>query len=310
MDILSDILETIQLRGALYFHTDFSPPWGAAVPAHTRAARFHLVVQGHCHIALPSGATVSLDAGDFILIPGGRAHILSDSPGVTAPPLEKILEEAGYSGQGVLAFGEGDDQASTKMICGHFDFAPGADHRVLRALPEYVLVPACDRATRPWLDQPLRLLISHVFSTQAGSAAAVSRLSEVVLIEAIRTGIEGAPQLNRLLEGFNDPQIGRALALMHSEWARSWTVEELASEVGMSRSIFAERFKAITGCGPMTYLAEWRLQKAKALLTNSAVSIGEVARLSGYRSASAFTRAFTSGFEQSPSAFRRGTELD
>lgn len=305
MDILSDIFDTIQLRGALYFRTDFSPPWGTTVPAYRNAARFHLVVEGRCHVILPT-TTVVLGPGDLILIPHGQTHKLADGPGADTPPLETVLAAADYTGEGAFIIGNGDCGASTRMICGHFSFAATAAHPLLGALPDHLLLTPSERARRPWLDETLRLIVNNVFSGHQGARAAIVRLSEVVFIEAIRTVGDAAPELDRMLRGFTDPHVGKALVLIHKTPAKPWTVDSLAREVAMSRSRFAESFHDLMGCGPITYLSDWRLQKAMAMLTTSPVTVGEVARRTGYNSAAAFTRAFTARFERPPSAFRRG----
>ena len=305
MDVLDDILDTLDLKGVLYFRTDFSPPWAVAVPDLGQAARFHLVVQGGCHVAFASGASVDLRPGDIVLIPRGRSHVLADRPGRSAPPLETVLEAAGFDGHGVFAVGDSDPNASTQMICGHFSFRGGADHPLLRALPEYLVITGATRARQPWLDEVLRLLAQRVFSDDIGSATAVTRLSEIVFIELLRNGIGQSDVLKSLLEAFADRQIGRALELIHGEPAHPWTVETLASRVAMSRSRFAERFKHLVGTGPMAYLSDWRLQKALALLDTSRASVKQVAGQTGYRSPAAFSRAFSGHFGLTPSEYRR-----
>lgn len=305
MDVLDDILDTLNLRGAFYYRTDFSPPWAVTVPDLQQAARFHLVVQGRCHVAFPSGASVDLGPGDLVLIPRGRSHVLADSAGRNAPPLETVLTAVGYDGSGVLAVGEGDPGASTQLVCGHFTFRTGADHPVLRALPEFLVTSNAARAREPWLDDVLRLVVRRVFADGAGSAAAVTRLSEVVFIELLRAGIGVDGELRAVLDAFRDPQVGRALQLMHAEPARSWTVESLAAAVGMSRSRFAERFSELMELGPMAYLADWRLQKALSLLDDPRASVQQVAGQAGYQSPAAFTRAFASRFGLPPTEYRR-----
>ena len=167
MDVLNDVLDTLNLKGALYFRTDFSGPWGVTVPDLQQAARFHLVVQGRCHVSFASGASVDLGPGDIVLIPRGRSHVLADKVSRQAPPLETVLELSGYDGQGVLVVGERDPQASTQMVCGHFSFRKGADHPLLRALPEYLVTTtgmrARDRLHRvaPRRDIPKRRSQSH-----------------------------------------------------------------------------------------------------------------------------------------------------
>ncbi|GAB4224818.1 MAG: AraC family transcriptional regulator [Kiloniellaceae bacterium] len=306
MDVLNDILDTLDLKGALYFRTDFSGPWAVTVPDYAEAARFHLVVQGRCHLRLASGATAELGPGDLVLIPRGRSHVLADSEGRRPADLETVLAQSGYNGEGALVVGEGDSQASTQLVCGHFTFRSAADHPLLRALPEALVVSAATRAREPWLDEMLRLVARKMFSDEVGSPAAVTRLSEIVFIEVLRIGVEECRDLHRLIEAFGDRQVGRALQLIHERPAEAWTVDGLAGAVGMSRSRFAERFRELVGQGPMSYLADWRLQKALALLDRApGSSVQQIAGQTGYRSPAAFTRAFTGKFGVAPSAYRR-----
>lgn len=305
MDILDDILDTLNLKGVLYFRTDFSDRWAVTVPDLEQAARFHLVVQGSTHVQFFDGTSVILGPGDLVLIPRGRSHILADQACTSAPELETVLSDVGYDGQGVLAVGEGDKDASTQMVCGHFVFRPGADHPLLRALPDHLVTTASVRAREPWLDEMLRVLVRRAFSGEMGSAASVTRLSEIVFIELLRVGVNQSPELASVLEAFRDKQIGKALEIIHGAPADTWTVDRLASEVGMSRSRFAERFRQLMGTGPMAYLSDWRLQKALSLLEGSQCSMQEVASRSGYQSSAAFSRAFSGKFGVAPSAYRR-----
>ncbi len=305
MDILNDILNTLALKGVLYFRTDFSPPWSIQVPSHEQAARFHLVMQGRCHVVFETGNAVDLDPGDLILIPRGRAHVLADRSGRNAAPLEEVLAHAGFEGEGVLAIGEGDPTASTQMVCGHFNFRAGAEHPLLQALPDYFVTSKSLRAQQPWLDEVLRLVTERMLAGEAGSEASTTRLSEIVFIELLRLGFGQTPRLEAMLEAFSDHQIGRALSLIHANPAEAWSVEGLAHQVGMSRSRFAERFSTLIGLSPMRYLAEWRLQKALALLEEERLTIQQVAVETGYLSPAAFTRAFVVKFGYPPSEHRR-----
>jgi len=305
MDVLDDILGTLNLKGALYFRTDFSPPWAVTVPDLDGAARFHLVVQGQCHVTFASGATALLGPGDLVLIPGGRAHVIADAAGRAAPPLETVLEDAGYDGGGVLAIGDGDEHAATQLVCGHFTFRDGADHPLLRALPDHLLTSAGERAREPWLDETLRLLTRRIFAAGPGSTAAVTRLSEAVFIELMRVGVNQSPQMAAIIAALKDQQIGRTLELIHERPGAHWTVEKLAGEAGMSRSRYAEKFRSLIDMGPMAYLSEWRLQKALALLDDRRCSVQQAASQTGYQSPAAFTRAFAAKFGASPTEYRR-----
>ncbi|WP_299194045.1 AraC family transcriptional regulator [uncultured Erythrobacter sp.] len=305
MNVLDDILSTLNLKGALYFRTDFNSPWAVKVPDLEQAARFHLCVQGGCDVAIENGDTVELSQGDLILIPRGRSHILADKPVSQAPPLESVLADAGYEGEGVLSVGRGNPDASTQLICGHFTFRRGADHPILRALPDYLVTSSAMRAREVWLDEILRLLTRHMFDNESELTSTATKLSEIFFIELIRLGIGQTPQMQSILSAFTDRQIGRALELMHKDAEQPWTVASMASEVGMSRSSFADRFRELIGIGPMSYLSEWRLQKALALLEDERCSVQQAAAGTGYLSAAAFTRAFTARFGHSPREFRR-----
>jgi len=307
-DVLSDVLDTVALKAAIYFRTDFHPEFGIEVPAYGRAARFHLVVQGSCYVTLESGLQVRLQPGDLALVPNGSAHVLSSRDSISCTPLADVMSQAGFTGSGPFVVGEGSASDACQMVCGHFTFADGADHPLLRSIPDVLHITAADRASRPMLDDVLRLLVRRRFEGEPGAAATVSRLSEVLFIEAMRAGIAQAPDIGRLMSAVYDPQIGRALMLIHGDVSAPWTVESLAAAVGMSRSRFAERFSQLVECGPMAYIAEWRLQRALNTLATATVPIKSIAHSVGYRSAAAFTRAFTERFGCSPKERRRTAE--
>ena len=306
MDVLSDILDVLQLRGTLYFRTAFTAPWSVAVPAQGRAARFHLAVQGRCHVTIAGAHDVALDPGDMVIIPRGAAHVLCDRPRRAPAALEDVLQRSGYQGEGVLVYGgEPEAEADSKLICGHLNFAAGAEHPLLRALPAYLLVTAELRARAPWLDELMRLIVRQMFAASPGVTASVIRLSEALFIEVVRTCADQDPALRGIVEALGDPRVGRALGLMHRSLERDWTLERIAREVGMSRSRFAERFQALMGCAPMSYLAELRLQKARNLLAGTPEPVQRIAAQVGYRSPAAFSRAFTGRYGQSPRALRQ-----
>lgn len=177
---------------------------------------------------------------------------------------------------------------------------------MLRAMPDHLVVTSAMRAKNAWLDDILRLVSRHMFSDRAGLDASVRRLSEVMFIELMRLGIESEEQgeLQPALKGFRDPQIGQALAIIHKDLQSPWTVGSLAKQVGMSRSSFADRFADLMGQGPVSYLTNWRLQKALALLETNNINVQQIAAQTGYKSPAAFTRAFTAKFGKTPTQYR------
>lgn len=305
-DVFSDILNTVVLGSAVYFRTNFYPEFGVAVPPYGRAARFHLVVQGRCHLTVDGTASIILNTGDLALVPHGNAHRLTSRANLNAAPLAEAIEASGFAGVGPFIIGEGPAEQCCKMVCGHFTFADGADHPLLRAMPPVLHLTQADRLHAPMLDDVLRLLSQHMFEGEPELAASVSRLSEIVFIEAIRAGANKSPEMAGLMSAVSDPHLGSALALIHGDIAADWTVGGLAKATGMSRSRFAEKFREGLGCGPMAYIAEWRLQRALARVTGSDLPIKLIAHEVGYHSAAAFTRAFTERFGVSPKQRRAG----
>lgn len=305
MDILSDIFETVQLRGMLYFRTDFTPPWGTTIPELGRATRFHYVLSGECWLRVGDRVPRRLVAGDLVLVPGGAAHILASAPDLPAPPLEEVLRAANYAGEGNVVLRGEQPEATTRLVCGHFTFARGADHPLLRALPDHMVISAQAREQRPWLDAVLNLLVTKVFRHPDAPVAVMTRLSEILLIEALRSAGDEAPAVRQLVRGFGDPRIGQAVALIHRQPERDWTLDDLARAVGMSRTRFATRFRELIGMAPIGYLAEWRLQRAATLLGTTSRPVADIGYACGYVSATAFARAFGDRFGTTPSQWRR-----
>jgi AraC family transcriptional regulator, activator of mtrCDE len=255
-------------------------------------------------VSLPSGSNIVLEPGDVVLIPRGRGHVLADRLGRAPAPLERVIQESGYDGKGAFVIGKSDPQATTQMVCGHLGFSQGADHPLLGALPEVILITQADRGRYPLLDESLRLVARRALSDEIGAAASIARLSEVFFIEAVRASVERHPPLANVMTAMTDLHIGRALELVHKTPGDPWTVETLAKASGMSRSRFAERFTELVSVAPMAYVTEWRLQKALATLSSSKASVKEVAAQAGYQSAAAFARAFAQRFGIPPTDTR------
>jgi len=132
-------------------------------------------------VSLPSGSNIVLEPGDVVLIPRGRGHVLADRLGRAPAPLERVIQESGYDGRGAFVIGKSDPQATTQMVCGHLGFSQGADHPLLGALPEVILITQADRGRYPLLDESLRLVARRALSDDVGAAASIARLSEVFL---------------------------------------------------------------------------------------------------------------------------------
>lgn len=304
--MLSDILGALRLRGTLYFHTEFRPPWGVRVPALRRVARFHLVVRGSSWVVVQGRAEpVLLEAGDLVLVPHGAEHKLADDPEVPCRTVDEILELTGFDGRGALVYGGEDTGAPTKLVCGHFEFAEGLDHPLLTQLPAAVVV-RWDEAVR---DSPLedlfRFITREATEGRPGHEAVVQRLSEVLFVQVVRAWASRALSDRGLVAALADARLGAALTAIHEQPSARWSLESLSRRAAMGRSAFAERFRTVVGATPLQYLTLWRVQNAKRLLVGSQLSLERIAEAVGYDSGPSFSRAFKKVAGVSPGAYRR-----
>lgn len=306
MDVLSDILDALRLRGTLYFSTEFTRPWGLRVPAQARVARFHLMARGRTWLeVVPGGDPVLLEPGDLALVPHGAEHVLSDTPGTPCRTVDDVVEMAGFDGTGALVYGGEDGGGLTRMVCGHFEFDEGFDHVLLERLPPAMVIRWEDAVRDSPLQDAFRFVTHEVQEGRPGHAAVTRRLSEVLFVQAVRFWADRQGVQEGLLAALSDPGLGRALAAIHRDPAEGWTLESLARKAAMSRTLFSERFHSVVGETPHQYLTRWRLQQARRLLAESRLSLERIARTVGYESASSFSRAFKQGVGTPPGTYRR-----
>jgi len=312
MDVLSDALRVIRLKGALYLHAEFREPWCVAAPDRTVLAPIldadlmsicHLILEGRCWCQLPGGEPVALEAGDVVVMPHGDAHLVgsgldhgpmdvADAVEVKVPTLESIR----YGGDG----------APTVVICGWFAYERNVASPIMAPLPRVFRTSIRQRPSGAWLEGAIRYALGETTSGRAGSDVIADKLAEMLFVEALRGYIEALPDRETgWLAGMRDPLIGRTLALMHERPAHDWTVASLAQSVYVSRTVLAERFVALVGVPPMQYLTQWRITLAAHLLRSSRTSLIRIAEQVGYDSEAAFSRAFKREYGTSPGAWRR-----
>jgi AraC family transcriptional activator of mtrCDE len=307
LDVLSDILTRLSVKGTLYFRTSFTEPWGVKVPAFENVVRFHFAHRGDCMVRISdTGEQVALHQGDLIMIPHGAAHVLFCRH--TAPdealPLDNVLEMSGYTGEGVLVYGgEGGDR-ETQLICGHFSLAPGAQHMIFDQLPPYIHISNYGEVAGAWMEATLRVIGAEAGGAKLGGDLIALKMSEAIFTQAIRTYIEREEPEEHALSGFADPHLSRALLAFHRAPSSAWSVEGLAREAGLSRTGFAQIFSRKMGITPMQYLTAWRMQIACEGLSQRRLNVADAAELTGYASESAFSRVFKKEIGLSPAAYR------
>jgi AraC-like DNA-binding protein len=228
--------------------------------------------------------------------------VLCDNPQTPPVPLDRLLPE-NQAGNPVIRHGGGG--AETQLICGSFQFENAAESPLLSLLPSLIHIRGNGSEAEDWLASTLQLLAFEARQARPGAKTVISRLTEIIFVQAVRAWMENQPAGQRgWLGALRDPQIGTALELIHHAPERPWSVATLAREVAMSRSPFAARFTALVGEPPLAYLTHWRMHRAARLLRSDSLSVGEVAERVGYESAAAFSKAFKRCFGQAPGAYR------
>jgi AraC-like DNA-binding protein len=292
----------MQLHGQVFCRSEFSAPWSIEFPAGP--AYFHVVERGTCWVTAPtSGPPLEALAGDLVVLARGEGHRIASTPGRRAVSLDEVLRR-NESGGGGLRWGGGG--AETYLICGSFHLEEVARGALVPLLPPVLHVRGRGGRALEWLDVSMRALAAELNTPSEGTELAVSRLVDLMFIQVLRYWLRQQPEgVGGWLGATRDPQIAAALARMHAEPARAWSIEALARAVGMSRSAFGSRFAALVGEPPLHHLTRWRMQLAATLLRGSALRAHEIATRVGYATEAAFSRTFKRLTGEAPRDFRR-----
>lgn len=315
MDVLSEVLKAVKLGGALFYNAEFSAPWCAhSVDARTVTSYlspnsghviiFHLLTEGrgYAHIE-GDDRPLPLNAGDILIVPHGDAHILGNGLPVRPMDRAQVLEQVLSQGLKVSRMGGGGE--ITKFICGYMACEPQLSRVFLGGLPPILKVNIRDDASSQWLENSIRYSVDTVDASRPGGETVLSKLSEVLFVETLRRYIALLPrEQTGWLAGVRDPEVGKALALLHRKPAHPWTIAALANEVGISRSVLAERFRRYLSETPIAYLTRWRLQLGAQMLKSTSSSVAQIAAEVGYESEPSFNRAFKREFSLPPARFR------
>jgi AraC family transcriptional regulator, alkane utilization regulator len=317
IDALSGVLKSVRLDGALYIDAEFTAPWClrgrygiASVRQRLAGAEhvvfFHYLAEGTCKVKLvDDGGVMQVHAGDLVLFPRDDRHLMGSD--LQIAPLEtESLNGDSEPAAGLMQMRHGGGGAATRLVCGYLACNRDLCRPVFDALPRVLRIPIGDGQASALLRELLRAGVHESQTAQPGGDSTLAKLAELMLVEALRRYAASLPPDGKgWLAAARDPQVGRALALMHHDSGKPWTVEELAREVAMSRSALAERFTSLVGEPPMQYLTRWRLALAARTLRGGNDALSRVAERSGYVSEAAFNRAFKREFGMPPAAWRR-----
>jgi AraC-like DNA-binding protein len=312
MDVLGDVLLSLRIVANSIGIFDFGAPWGFAMPdLSSHFACSLTAIEGPLWVESTGQPRTLLEPGDTILILNGSRHRYMSAPDVTTLPLPDFLRAHGVSELGPRTRREapvkvtwGDGPVRTRLLTLAFIVQDPARSPLLAALPNTILLRNSGQSLLPWIPATVSFLAEEDTSALPGYVATASRLAELIFTSFLRAHlVSDPPRTAGWIRGLSDPNIGRALAGIHSRPTEPWTATRLAQEAGMARSTFAKRFAELLGRPPIDYLIAFRLQLACDLLLAGRHSISALAEASGYQSERAFRQAFKDRFGMAPKRY-------
>ena len=299
-DPLSEVITILQPRAVFSRRISGAGRWGVRYSAFGQPS-FCAVLEGRCRLTVDGHVPLTLEAGDFVLLPATPGFTMS---GFEPARFERLDPKVTSKITGEVRHGTRGGRPEVRLLGGWFAFDSPDSALLVSLLPSLVHVGSVER-----LSTLVRLVGEEATEQRSGRDLVLTRLVEVLLIEALRlTPGEGAPP--GLLRGLADMQLAPAIRQMHNQIARSWTVAQLARTAALSRSVFFERFTRTVGLPPMEYLLAWRMAVAKDLLHRRDLGVAEVAERVGYGSASTFSTAFSRHVGQPPGRYAASAKTE
>jgi AraC-like DNA-binding protein len=311
-DVLGRALRFLKMSGTFYCRSELTAPWGLTIPSMPGHMWFHVVIEGSLWLEVGSrGECQRLQQGTIALLPRNCRHRMRSGLDVPALDVLELPREKINKRYEILRHGHGGEK--TTLFCGAVRFDDHVARTLVETLPPAMVIDVSGSPQMDWMQSTLRLIAAEAQALEPGHEAVLTRLGDVLAIQAIRSWIQAYPPMRTgWIAALQDPKIGAAISLMHRDPGRAWTLAELAHRVAMSRSAFAARFTELVGEPMMHYLTRWRMQVALDALQDNGATVSELASQLGYRSVAAFSRAFKRTVTVSPGAVRRrhGARLD
>ncbi len=304
-DPLGETLQQLRLTGSLYCRSELTAPWGIDLPPFDDCMMFHIVTQGHCWLQVKGQEPRLMQQGSLVLVPHGHGHCLRSRPEDEVIPLFDIPVEKVSDRYEIMRYGGGGE--ATHLTCCVMRFDHAAGQKLVSLLPKVLHINSLMEDEESWLQSTLRFIAREAKALRPGSETVITHLADILVVQAIRAWIDTAPEVEQgWIAALRDIQVGKALATIHSQPEKAWSVASLAKEVGMSRSGFSARFTQLVGEPAMRYLTQWRMQLARVQLKETPDSLSILAERLGYQSEAAFCRAFKREFGVSPGSVRGG----
>jgi AraC-like DNA-binding protein len=310
MDVLTSVLSAMKLSGSVFLEAEFTCPWcvtshlgpedcAAFFPEPGHVIAYHYVVSGEFMCAVGSEPPVKIRAGQILLLPKNEKHLLGSPLTASAISSRDLIQPSSETGLPQIVWGGGG--AKSELLCGFLGTLTPINSFLL-SLPSILVIDASSGTTGEWLVSSLKYAST---AAAAASPELVGRLAELLFAEAVKQYVADLPPGHTgWLAGLRDAYVSKALTLLHSQVAEAWTTEDLAREVGLSRSALADRFTSVLGEPPMRYLSKHRMNVAANLLQEGRQNAGNIAYSVGFNSEAAFNRAFKKEFGTPPGSWR------
>lgn len=302
MDVLTDVLNALELKGWISKRNELVPPWRYDFAA-SQDMIFHLLSTGGGYLSVEGDPTpLRVEGGGVLLFPFGHAHSICDE--LTSPLTQVVHVDYDAHGE-YQGFPGVFDASKMVVLCGAFHVEHPGAFPLLHSLPKVIHIPAEQGRTVQGFDEIVGLIAREAATPRLGTEVMLRRLTELLFIHVIRVWVEQqAASAQGWVAALRDQPISTALGLIHHSPERGWKVEELAEAVALSRSVFSARFTRLVGEPPITYLTRWRMQRATRLLKDN-VKIEKIAELLGYESGVAFHKAFKREVGMPPARYRK-----
>lgn len=302
MDVLADVLAVTRMGSTVVAQAELVPPWGLEIDPMAEA-HVHVVQRGTCFLRTSTDRRrLQLGTGDVVLIRGGVGHSICDSPKTKPAPYRKVLDAMPRR---LASLPASRAHETTVVLCAKYLFQHVGPHPLTSLLPPLIHLPAHRAERHVPLQLLLQLLRHEAIDAGSGTELVVPRLVDSLLVYVVRAWLEGEPVgAGGWFGALRDPAIAKALALIHERPEAPWSVEGLAREATQSRATFARRFAELVGETPVAYLTRWRMCLATKLLSETDLSLEQIATRIGYDTASAFSKAFRRSHGRAPGSVR------
>jgi AraC-like DNA-binding protein len=318
-DPLTESLRQLRLEGAIFLRAEYHDPWSYQSltgpetahllrPGTDRVVLFHVVAGGTCWVSVGEGERHWARAGDVIVLPYGDQHTMGGVGDAQSVALESIMEAPPWTRLPVIRHGQGGEQ--TDVVCGFLHSQDVLFDPLLRVFPPVFVVRPPEGPAADWVRANVAYALTRAEASPLGPDAVPTRLPELLLTEVLRIHLASAPAIDTgWVAALHDPVLQPALAALHADPQRRWTVPDLAAASASSRSLLDQRFREVLGRSPIRYLTEWRMHLAEDLLATTDLGVGAVARRVGYDAEAAFSRAFKRSHGSSPAHWRAAHHL-